>query len=81
MEIMEKQVSIPITVLIGIITFLLGGYFGDWKASFDLKETIQHNTEIANQAQRQIAVVSNSITNIEKSIDRIEADLKSIKNE
>ena len=76
----DKTVSIPIASLLMIITFLLGGFFGDWKASYELKHIVLNNAIVSNEAKSQVAVVANSIKNIEKSIDKIEITIKDINN-
>lgn len=72
----DKVISIQTAGLLMIITFLLGGFFGDWKASYELKQTVMSIGIVANQAKNDISVVSNSIKNIEKNIDKIEAKMQ-----
>lgn len=69
---MNKDISITTASLIAIITFLIGGFFGDWKASYELKTMVLNNAVVANQAKSDIAVIMNSVRGIEKSLDKIE---------
>jgi translation initiation factor 2B subunit (eIF-2B alpha/beta/delta family) len=75
----QKVLTIPTAVMISVITFLVGGYLGDWSASAQLMPLIKNNTETANATKEKAAVMENSVQNIELMVREIKEDVKEIK--
>ena len=67
------------TVLISMITFLVGGYLGDWNASAKAQIAINNNEEKIDGMIKNTAVMENSIQNIERMVEEIKSDVKDLK--
>ena len=67
------------TVLISMITFLVGGYLGDWNASAKAQIAINNNEEKIDGMIKNTAVMENSIQNIERMVGEIKSDVKDLK--
>lgn len=74
-------ISLPSTVLVSIVMFLIGGYAGDWSASAKSVSKIDKNTERIEMVIRRTDVIENSIQNIEFMITDMRKDLKQMKND
>lgn len=75
-----KTLPVPTTVLIAIITFLIGGFAGDWGASSKLDYRVVNNAKSIAEGSQKDAVMEVTIQNIENIVKEIKVDVKEIKH-
>lgn len=76
----KSYIEVKTTVLVAIITFLIGGFLGDWTAYSKSNGRIDANENRLDLVSEKTSVMDNRVKNIEYMVKEIKSDVKDIKD-